>query len=252
MTPPASPDRFATSIEINSADLGGNGSGDFFPQTLAFEPNGNRTAFISVNPQDVIAAPGITIHISPQSLKLFDPAEGVRELVSNADENIVLGQVIWTPDSRRLIFSRQDPSQGADLFIYDLSEDRAFSLGERSSPITTLPRLDGFSPALRSDGGVIAFVRRNKVDGKDQIFTCNLDLTRNQCEGVTALTTQGSNSLPSWTPDGQFILFASDRDGNREIYQMKADGSEQVRLTQDNADDLGPAVHPVSFQIPAN
>ena len=34
------------------------------------------------------------------------------------------------------------------------------------------------------------------------------------------------------------ILFTSTRDGNREVYMMNSDGTEQVNLTQHRADDL--------------
>jgi Tol biopolymer transport system component len=37
---------------------------------------------------------------------------------------------------------------------------------------------------------------------------------------------------PAWSPDGRHIAFESDRDGNRDVYVMNADGSEVVQLTQ--------------------
>jgi len=39
---------------------------------------------------------------------------------------------------------------------------------------------------------------------------------------------------PQWSPDSQWIVFQSERGGNRNIYRMKADGSMPQRLT-DNA-----------------
>ena len=44
-------------------------------------------------------------------------------------------------------------------------------------------------------------------------------------------------------PDGQFIVFSSDRDGanNRELYRMRLDGTDVVRLTNDLAQDQFPA-----------
>ena len=45
------------------------------------------------------------------------------------------------------------------------------------------------------------------------------------------------------------IVFTSTRDGNREIYVMNSDGSEQVNLTQHHADDLDPAWSPDGKQI---
>lgn len=45
-------------------------------------------------------------------------------------------------------------------------------------------------------------------------------------------------------PDGMEIAFASDRDGDNEIYVMDADGSNPVNLTNDRASDGGPAWSP--------
>jgi TolB protein len=46
---------------------------------------------------------------------------------------------------------------------------------------------------------------------------------------------------PDWSPDERNIVFVSDRDGNRELYVMKADGSDVRRLTADPAVDDWPA-----------
>ena len=46
-------------------------------------------------------------------------------------------------------------------------------------------------------------------------------------------------------PDGSRIAFDSDRDGNGDIYVMKADGSGQINLTNNPALDAHPAWSPV-------
>lgn len=43
-----------------------------------------------------------------------------------------------------------------------------------------------------------------------------------------------------WSPDGKRIAFTSARDGNKEIYLMNADGSEQTRLAAHPANDESP------------
>ena len=40
------------------------------------------------------------------------------------------------------------------------------------------------------------------------------------------------------------IAFQSDRDGNEEIYVMNADGSNQVNITNNTADDESPSWSP--------
>jgi Tol biopolymer transport system component len=51
-------------------------------------------------------------------------------------------------------------------------------------------------------------------------------------------------SAPDWSPDGARIAFASERDGNWEIYTMNADGSQPQRLTVNEAQDLDPTWRP--------
>ena len=59
----------------------------------------------------------------------------------------------------------------------------------------------------------------------------------------------GSDGPARWSPDGTKIVFASDRDGNFEIYTMNADGSGQTRLTNDPALDSLPSWSPDGTKI---
>lgn len=53
----------------------------------------------------------------------------------------------------------------------------------------------------------------------------------------------------SWSPDGEQLVFYSERDGNAEIYRMGADGSNPVRLTDSPANDGYPAFSPDGTRI---
>ncbi|HEY1016568.1 MAG TPA: LpqB family beta-propeller domain-containing protein [Herpetosiphonaceae bacterium] len=51
-------------------------------------------------------------------------------------------------------------------------------------------------------------------------------------------STTSNNQFPRVSPDGTKIVFTSNRDGNYEIYVMRADGTGQTRLTNSSADDM--------------
>jgi TolB protein len=55
---------------------------------------------------------------------------------------------------------------------------------------------------------------------------------------------QGNNERPSWSPDGRFIAFSSNRSGKKEIYIMRADGSGQKKITSGSGEKTAPAWSP--------
>jgi len=59
---------------------------------------------------------------------------------------------------------------------------------------------------------------------------------------LTRLTTDPQDRLPTWSPDGRRIIFASDRGhiGNTDIFVINTDGTGLVQLTADRAVDDTP------------
>jgi len=83
------------------------------------------------------------------------------------------------------------------------------------------------------------------VSGSSQIFTMKPDGS-----DITQLTINEYNdSWPRWSPDGEQIVFVSDRNGNSEIYTMNRDGSGQIRITESPGDDMCPVWSPDGSMI---
>ncbi len=78
-------------------------------------------------------------------------------------------------------------------------------------------------------------VMMGSLDGKDK---------------PTNLTNSPKNDMqPHVSKNGLFITFASDRDGNYEVYKMQSDGKEQTRITYDDGDDIFPRFSPDGNKI---
>jgi TolB protein len=46
---------------------------------------------------------------------------------------------------------------------------------------------------------------------------------------------------PAWRPDGDWIAFTTNRDGDQEIYVYLLGGAQPLNLSQDPSEDLYPA-----------
>ncbi len=179
----------------------------------------------------------------------------VKKVFSSKGTNIV-GDLL--PDGNEFIFSSSKEGR-VDLYMMNLKNNTIRKLTSSQSIEV--------SPAISPDGKYIVFVsdrggspqiytmRRDGSDirritfegsyntspnwsprgdkivfsgrrGANQICIVNPDGT-----GLVQLTTQGNNEDPSFSPDGRFITFTSDRDGRKGVYIMRANGESQKRIT---------------------
>ena len=83
-------------------------------------------------------------------------------------------------------------------------------------------------------------------EGDYEIFTINPDGT-----GLKQLTSNDADDFgPDYSADGKWITFTSTRDGDEEIYVMKADGSDQENLSNTpGANDSFPVWSPDGKRI---
>ncbi len=92
----------------------------------------------------------------------------------------------------------------------------------------------GHSPAMSPDGQRMLFLRRDPETGRTQLWSMSVDGTNE-----TQLTSNDRYDIfdPQWSPDGQWIVFASNRDTSEnasdapDIWIMASDGTKATRLT---------------------
>jgi uncharacterized protein YjdB len=115
-------------------------------------------------------------------------------------------------------------------------------VGERSN-LAQLRRLVGDSasdPAFSPDGSRIAFTSTSLHGGRHDISVMDADGSN----ATRLANSVGSESHAQFTPDGNAVVFQSDRTGHSQVFVQPIAGSVAVQLTQEPAVNTLPAVSP--------
>ena len=117
------------------------------------------------------------------------------------------------------------------------------------SPPTQTPSATPIQVVVPAGHPYIVFVRRDRDtnDSGSINFNDNSVIYRVKLDGsnLVQLTEYDYKSAsPAWSPDGRYIVFVSNRDGDNDIYTMTADGNNWQQLTNDPATDYGPCWSP--------
>ena len=147
-------------------------------------------------------------------LEVLNVESGRRQVVFRTPDNIEAPN--WTPDGAALIYN----SKGR-LFRFSLAN-------QQPTPIDT-----GFADrnnndhVLSFDGQTIGISHHAKdAGGKAVIYTLPV------AGGIPKRVTEKAPSyLHGWSPDGKFLIYTGERDGEFDIYRIPVTGGEETRLT---------------------
>ena len=92
--------------------------------------------------------------------------------------------------------------------------------------------------AFASKGGWLAFMTEDKDDDGARIWVVE-DV--HQPAPVSLTNQAAAGSTFAWSPNGERIVYVSDKDGDADIYSMKSDGSDSRQLTRNEIADTQPS-----------
>ena len=212
----------------------------------SWSPDGKRIAFVS----DRDGHPDrITGWHTPEIYVMNADGSNPQNLTNNPAEDT---SPSWSPDGKRIAFdSNRDGPFNWEIYVMDAD-------GGNLQNLTNNPDDDGWPddryPSWSPDGQRIVFSARrdghveNKFAVTYEIYVMDSDGGNQQ-----RLTENRKNDeSPSWSPDGQRIVFESDRKGefeNYDIYVMDSDGGNLQKLTNTRGWDTGASWSPDGNRI---
>ena len=163
------------------------------------------------------------------------------------------GDAVWAPNGRWIAFHAAVPGEAAEqLFLAPLRWDGASVTG-LGRPIRVSPKgSTNAGVAFAPNGNSLIFASTGAIETggttapspnagtATRLYRADnwepavagadanaiVDLARHPISPADVTDAQ-----PTWSPDGKWIAFASERDGNVDLYVAKPDGSGRVRVT---------------------
>jgi len=136
----------------------------------------------------------------------------------------------WSPDSRQLAYVSFEGNQSS-IFVQTLRTGNRFKVSSK-------PGING-APSFSPDGRKLV-VTLGGVDGNLDIYVLDINSRR-----TTRLTTHRAiDTEGTWSPDGDYIYFTSDRSGGPQVYRVGASGGTPERVTFEGSYNARPRLSP--------
>ena len=136
----------------------------------------------------------------------------------------------WSPDGSQIAIAA---APSLDIYLINVDSGEVTFLGH--------PGRDSW-PSWSPDGTQIVF---SGTHANDYLPSVNSDydlfvMTPDGTHEFDITDEPSKEDAPSWSPDGLFVTFSSDRGDNTDIYSIGVDGTQLVRLTEHSAWDGRP------------
>ena len=199
----------------------------------AYSPDGKKIAFTRANDIWVMNADG-------SDPKAITGPEGPDS------------QAAWSRDGSQIVYVSNQNTPGGGTTGFELWVRNADGSGEARRLTETPNNVSSRAPAWSPTADQIAY--ESNADGTFEIYTIDAGATEAFGTRRSANELGQHHQNPSWSPDGARIAFERGAgtmvdEPTKEIWTMRADGSDPVRLTNNSLYDVQPAYSPDGTRI---
>jgi len=147
------------------------------------------------------------------------------------ESGTALGMQPWSPDGRRIAFSRRKDDQVA-IWILDIDS------GEESRLTDPKPGEEDGQAAWSFDGGSIVLNRKSAASWKVLIVSAEGGPVRVASEAGSRRHTPGRGGWqgPCWSPDGKQLLLTAENAGIRNLFTVDVSSGRMSPLTSSSID----------------
>ncbi len=165
---------------------------------------------------------------SPSRLEIVDVETGLRKVIYETDNHIEAPN--WSRNGKFLVYN-----SGGKLYKFNLRKGKPEVIN--TGNITSNNNDHGIS----FDGEMLAISSSTNDNGKNRSIVYTVPV-----KGGTPkrITDDGPSYWHGWSPDGNWLSYCAERNGNYDVYKIPARGGQEMRLTNAEGLDDGPEFSP--------
>lgn len=178
----------------------------------------------------VPASEGVDGYKTPSAsrLEILDVESGIRKVIYSTAGHIEAPN--WSRDGKFLIYN-----SGGKLYKFDLVKKEPEVIN------TGMAINNNNDHGISFDGKMLAISNHTSENGKSSSIIYNLPVSGGKPFRVTE---KGPSYWHGWSPDGKYLVYCAERNGDYDVYQIQAKGGQETQLTKTAGLDDGPEYSP--------
>lgn len=165
---------------------------------------------------------------SPSRLEIMDIETGYRKIIYTSEKHFEAPN--WSKNGKFLIFNQE-----GKLYHFNLKSGKPTLIN------TGIALSNNNDHGISFDGKMLAISNHLEEKGNRHSIIFTLPVKGGNPTRITAL---GPSYWHGWSPDGKWLVYCAERNGNYDVYRISSSGGEEIRLTTAEGLDDGPEYSP--------